>query len=426
MGIYTLLPEIVSMSVTAGLAILAVLLCRCLLRRGPKLFSYLLWSVVLFRLLCPVSVSSPFSALGLVRLPEASGKAAENASANPSGGERPEGITSQLAGENGTGAGYRDAENVLLSADKAGGENAAADSSTLAHPAPLYEEGLWMSGGAGAVNKSGLWLPQAGNPILPAVRTTGQSGNSDRADVPVWLKAAAWIWLAGIAGISACSMFSMLRLKRRLVGAVRAEGNIYQSDYIDSPFVVGVFRPRIYLPSSLCGKEREYIVLHERTHLRRGDHIFRLLAFAALTLHWFNPLVWLAFYLSGRDMEMACDETVMKRTSGDIRAEYSASLLGLATGRRMIPGIHLAFGEGEVGSRIRNVMQYKKPAAFWIVFAVLLFSGTVCAFGSDPAAQEGAAKKPGSEAGGAGSGEGSSGKNAGTGTKRYAHHPLPT
>ncbi|MDE7327193.1 MAG: hypothetical protein K2N63_13120, partial [Lachnospiraceae bacterium] len=184
------------------------------------------------------------------------------------------------------------------------------------------------------------------------------------------------------------SWLGLFRLRRRLVGAVPLKGNIYQSDYIVSPFVMGVFAPKIYLPSARSGKEQEYILLHEQSHVRRGDHIFRLFAFAALVLHWFNPFVWLAFYLSGKDMEMACDEAVMRRMKEDIRAEYSASLLELATGRHLIPGMYLAFGEGDVSSRIKNVMRYKKPTVFWVVFAVLFVSGTVCVFGSDPKTEE--------------------------------------
>lgn len=187
-----------------------------------------------------------------------------------------------------------------------------------------------------------------------------------------------FVWLFGIAAMLICSLISLLRLKRKLAGAVRLRENIYSADHVATPFVIGVIRPKIYLPSSLSEREREYIILHERTHIRRLDHIVKLVSFLALALHWFNPLVWTAFILSGRDMEMSCDESVIKRMDGDIRGEYSASLLSLATGRKIIAGSPLAFTEGSTKARIKNVLGYKKPA-FWIVIAALVAVIVLCA-----------------------------------------------
>ena len=124
---------------------------------------------------------------------------------------------------------------------------------------------------------------------------------------------------------------------------------------------MGLFKPRIYLPSGLGEGERGYILRHERTHIRRLDHLWKLLAFLALALHWFNPLVWLAFTLAGRDMEASCDEAVLRRTAGDIRAEYAQSILRLAAGRPS-PATPLAFGAGDAKDRIRTVLCWKKPA----------------------------------------------------------------
>ncbi|RCX07067.1 BlaR1 peptidase M56, partial [Anaerobacterium chartisolvens] len=156
------------------------------------------------------------------------------------------------------------------------------------------------------------------------------------------------------------------------------------ADHIVSPFVIGLFRPKIYLPSTLAEHEQSYIILHEQTHIRRFDHVMKIVAFAALCIHWFNPLVWIAFTLTIKDMEMSCDESVMKRLGANIREEYSALLLSLATGRKIIAGTPLAFGEGDTKSRIKNVLRYKKPA-LWVMLAALIVVSAICiAFASNP------------------------------------------
>jgi beta-lactamase regulating signal transducer with metallopeptidase domain len=167
------------------------------------------------------------------------------------------------------------------------------------------------------------------------------------------------------------SVISLLKLKRKLTGAVWLRCNIYLADSHLTPFVIDVIRPRIYLPSALSERERDYIILHERTHIRRLDHIVKLAAFLALSIHWFNPLVWVAFMCCMKDMEMSCDEAVMKKMGDGIGADYSASLLSLATGRKILAGAPLAFGEGNTKSRIKNVLHYKKPT-FWIVAGSVL------------------------------------------------------
>ncbi len=410
MGVYTLLPVIAGMGVTAGLAVVAVVICRCFLKKGPKLFCYLLWGVVLFRLICPVSVPSSVSALRLLEFGRGRMGAAFTAllkglhTMGNSFMERGEESFKEwgaLAGYPGVGTGTSEgfdiygryyqndyfSGNFFLGDIMAGGANdlwlawnsrfgveqqqEGEDTSSILLPAPSLV--FLEMGEIGGKDESFSALGQGGE-ILDTV--------------PTWLKAATWVWFAGIAVMFLCGFLSLFRLRRRLVGAVLLKGNIYQSDYIASPFVIGMFSPRIYLPSSLCGREQEYILLHEQTHVKRGDHIFRLLASAALVIHWFNPLAWLAFFLSGKDMEMACDEAVMRGMKKDIRAEYSASLLGLATGRHLVPGTYLAFGEGDVKSRIKNVMHYRKPTVFGVVFAAVLVSGTICAFGSDPKTEQ--------------------------------------
>ena len=183
------------------------------------------------------------------------------------------------------------------------------------------------------------------------------------------------IWIAGILFLSVRSLLAYLGLRERVKVSVPLQKGVYIADDIDTPFVMGFFRPRIYLPSILDSTEQKYIIAHERHHIRRGDHIFKALGFLALTIHWFNPFVWVAFVLAGRDMEMSCDEAVIRKLGEDVRAEYSASLLNLATGKRMFAGTPLAFDEGDPTERVRNLARWKKPAV-WVILICL----TVCAF----------------------------------------------
>lgn len=155
----------------------------------------------------------------------------------------------------------------------------------------------------------------------------------------------------------------LLQLTKKLKNAVHDRDNIYLSDQIDTAFVLGAFRPKIYLPSYLGDTQRDYILLHEQTHIRRLDHMVKLAGFFVLLLHWFNPLVWIAFYASGKDMEMSCDEAVVKKLGNGVKKDYSTSLLSLATGRKIVGGTPLAFGEGDTRGRIKNVLNYKKPGS---------------------------------------------------------------
>lgn len=179
-------------------------------------------------------------------------------------------------------------------------------------------------------------------------------------------------WLVGMSVIMAASLISYGKLRKKVRVCVPFRKGIYIADDIDTPFVMGIFRPVIYLPGTLDRAERKYIIAHERHHNRRGDHIFKALGFLALTVHWFNPLVWVAFVLANRDMEMSCDEAVIRKFGEDVRADYSASLLNLATGHRLFAGTPLAFGEGNPTSRVRNLAKWKKPKRWIILICVIL------------------------------------------------------
>ena len=180
------------------------------------------------------------------------------------------------------------------------------------------------------------------------------------------------VWLTGIVVMLSVSAVSYGKLRKRVCVCVPFRKGIYIADDIDTPFVMGIVHPVIYLPGTLDKAERKYIIAHERHHIHRGDHIFKALGFLALTIHWFNPLVWVAFMLASRDMEMSCDEAVLRKFGEDVRADYSASLLNLATGHRLFAGTPLAFGEGNPTGRVRNLAKWKKPKRWLILICVIL------------------------------------------------------
>ena len=179
-------------------------------------------------------------------------------------------------------------------------------------------------------------------------------------------------WLLGVACMVLYSGLSYRKIRKQTEVAVPLRDNIWIADDIQSPFVIGFTKPKIYLPCNLGEKEQEYIILHEQHHIRRFDHIVKALFFLALTIHWFNPLVWVAFILACKDMEMSCDEAVIGKLGEDVRADYAASLLNLATGHRIIAGTPLAFGEGDTKGRIRNLARWKKPVVWVLILAVIL------------------------------------------------------
>ena len=167
------------------------------------------------------------------------------------------------------------------------------------------------------------------------------------------------------------SLISILILKRQLNSAQCIENNIFEVKNLKTPFVFGLVRPKIYLPVTLYQEERSYILLHEHTHIHRKDNIIKILAFLILSIHWFNPLAWIAFMLMSTDMELSCDESVLRKMNQDMKKPYANSLLSLATGRHVLNGCPIAFGEGNVKGRVKNVLNYRKPT-FWIMILAVL------------------------------------------------------
>lgn len=297
---------VLNMSLTGSVIILAMLIVRLCFRNAPRSFSYVLWAVVLFRLLCPISFTSNLSFLGIF---------AKDAVHEGRMEYIPEDI------------GYQMEPKVSL-------------------PVPGIND---------VVNES---LP-AGNP----------AGSVNPLQIVLFI--GTWIWFLGMAVLMIRSILTLFFLKKKLKAAVWERDNIYRMPGEGTPFVYGILHPRIYLSQALGPEEERYMLLHEQIHIRRMDPFFRTLAYAALCIHWFNPFVWLAFSLSEKDMEMSCDEAVIRQIGSSVKKKYSASLLALASGHRIIKGIPLAFGEGDTKQRIENVLRYRKPTRILIIAAVI-------------------------------------------------------
>lgn len=219
------------------------------------------------------------------------------------------------------------------------------------------------------------------NPGFTAAFTPelGASANPLQVLLPI----AAALWMLGAAAMLLWALVSWLRLRKRVREAVRLEGNDYECE-IASPFVLGLFRPRIYLPFGLENGERELVLAHERAHITAGDHIIKPLGWLLLAAHWYNPLVWLAYALFCRDIELACDERVVRGLSLSDRADYSQALLDLSRPRGGVRACPLAFGESSVKGRVKSVLSYKKPAFWLVLLAVVVCVGAAVCFLTDP------------------------------------------
>lgn len=321
--------KLVNMSVAAGWLILAVLVLRLALKKAPRWITCLLWALVAVRLVCPISLQSSVSAY----------QVASPAAVQPTGqveffqyvhagGDKP---SIQLDVD-----AIRPAETAPAAADSiSDGESPARD--TVTRYLPPY--------------------------------------------VAIWLAVGGGLLLYGIA--------SAIRLRLRVREAMRLRDNIWVCDAVTSPFLLGVLRPRIYLPSGMDEGQMAYVIAHENAHLRRGDQLWKPLGYALLAVHWFNPLVWAAYWLFCRDIETACDERVVKTMDMAEKKAYSEALLHCSQGRRMVLACPVAFGEEGVKGRIKAVLRYKKPA-FWVVLAAVIVCAAVAVcFLTDPMGRDG-------------------------------------
>lgn len=301
------------------LVILAVLLVRLLLRRLPKKYSYLLWSVVGIRMLFQIQFPARFSLLSLWHY-----------------------MTQQISG-----------------------------SQLLTAPKQLTNMQKITDPQAGAQNLQPAGQLITGQTVTGAARGLSQAGAKAGSGWDHLLQICMLIWIAGMIVLLLYGILSYFKCRRMTVQAVHMEGNIWECDHLATPFVLGIVRPRIYIPFHLSAEEKPYILAHETYHIRRGDPIVRLLAFVLLTFYWINPFVWIAYFLMIRDMEMSCDEAVLLQLGTQIKKAYSNSLLTFATGRKQVTFSPLAFGESGTSGRIKNILDFKKPKVWGSLLAIL-------------------------------------------------------
>ena len=301
------------------LVILAVLLVRLLLRRLPKKYSYLLWSVVGIRMLLKLQLPSRFGLLSLWHY-----------------------MTQQISG-----------------------------SQLLTAPKQLTNMQKITDPQAGAQNLQPAGQLITGQTVTGAARGLSQAGAKAGSGWDHLLQICMLIWIAGMIVLLLYGILSYFKCRRMTVQAVHMEGNIWECDHLATPFVLGIVRSRIYIPFHLSAEEKPYILAHETYHIRRGDPIVRLLAFVLLTFYWINPFVWIAYFLMIRDMEMSCDEAVLLQLGTQIKKAYSNSLLTFATGRKQVTFSPLAFGESGTSGRIKNILDFKKPKVWGSLLAIL-------------------------------------------------------
>ena len=225
-------------------------------------------------------------------------------------------------------------------------------------------------------------INNAVNPIISQSNTpmAGASVNLLQITIGIY----EYIWIFGMIALALYTAISYWRLRRKVDTAVRYKDNIFQSENVSFPFVLGIIKPRIYLPFKMNGQYLEYVVAHEQAHICRKDHWWKPLGFLLLMIHWFNPLMWLAYVLLCRDIELACDEKVIKELGNEQRGDYTQALVACSVNRRMIAACPLAFGEVSVKERVKSVMNYKKPAFWVIIIAVIICVGVAACFLTNP------------------------------------------
>ena len=338
-------------SQAVSIVIVAVLLTRLLIRKLPRQYSYLLWALVGLRMVCMAWFPSSFSLFHLLYV--------------VSSAVLPGNAGQELFGGQGIGdwQGIGDIQGIG-SGQGSGGWQGGGGVRGMEGWQGLEDGAALLSG----LNQKETFLAR----MVSGLADGGVAGLSIFQNM---VSALFLLWLLGLAAMLLYGLCSAWRCRRLVRQAVRLKENIWECDNLPSPFVWGILRPRVYLPFRLPEKERRYILEHEQYHIQRKDFLAKLLAFALLSVYWFHPLVWLSYTLFLQDLEISCDEAVLKRLGEGIKKDYSASILAFAAGKRK-PALGLAFGESPSSKRIRHVLQYRQPkrgkGLIGIVVAVLL------------------------------------------------------
>lgn len=327
----TLFIRLLNLSIAATWIILAVILIRAFSKKAPKWFPCILWALVGIRLLCPVTIPSPLSLV-------------------PREEVIPINITEEKEPE-------VDSEMPVI-AYTADPELGNVDhENTVVHSGNIVREAA----------------PQM---TFTESNTKTVSSESRGMTLIQIITIASYVWISGLALMLGYALFSYIRLKRSLTASIPVKDGVLACDEVRSPFILGVFRPKIYVPSSIKEDALKHVLAHEESHIKRHDHWWKPLGFLILSVYWFHPLCWVSYVLLCRDIEMACDEKVIRMMKKEEAASYSQTLLDLSTRKTAIAACPIAFGEVGVKQRVKNVLNYKKPG-FWVIVGVIVVSVAV-------------------------------------------------
>ena len=310
-------------SIAVCVVILTVFAVRLFLRRAPKKYSYILWSIVGIYLLCPIRLSSPISIYSLI---------------------------------NNVSDTFLEHHSLPLNAKNFADKN------------KTYNEKNQKTKDS---NKSKFDNVSSTNKNQKTKQNQNNTAGTENISQSLTVTTTAYIWFCGCIVLLVRNLFLIWRTKQTVLMAIRRKDNIYESECISTPFVLGIVRPKIYIPFNLSEQEREYILKHEQYHIRRKDQIIKICAYILCVIYWFQPLIWFAYFVMIRDMEMSCDEYVLKNSKSDIRAAYSTSLLKLATKTEDFNAGMPAFGESDIRKRVKNIMKFNAKKKWVSVVAAI-------------------------------------------------------
>ena len=334
--------KLFNMSIAAGWLILAVLVLRLLLKKVPKWVSCLLWGIVAVRLVCPFSLESAWSLI----------PSAETVVSNAVQGD----VVRDNEVQDGAVKNNVSHDDRVQNAQGGVGQDIQG---ALQASVPVIRSGVTV-------------IDRTVNHVLGESFAAGSEDTDENSSSWYkWTQIGAVVWLSVAGGILLYALISFFRLRRKVKASIRLHDNVYVCDEIPSPFILGIIKPHVYLPSGMDGETEKYVIAHENTHLHRHDHWWKPFGYILLAVYWFHPLSWVAYILFCRDMELACDEKAVQTMEREDKASYAQALLDCSFPRRMVVACPLAFGEIGVKERVKVVLNYKRPA-FWIIIVALV------------------------------------------------------
>lgn len=362
--------KILNMSISASFLVLAVLLLRILLKNAPKWIRVVLWGIVAVRLVCPYFVESEISLIPKKEYVTKSDIESENSSITDSPFENLStedlskddiliGVTSKdISYENSDAVSY----DLSVDVESNSAEEISKEDVSKENSSPEYISGD-SENSKSEINNNPPVSENQNNELLSIV---------------------AIIWASGMGLMVLYFVLSYVKLYNKVKTAVRLKDNVFQSENVYSPFILGFFNPKIYIPFNMPEKEMNFVLSHEKSHLRRMDHWWKPLGYLLLMVHWFNPFIWLSYILLCKDIELACDEKVVKNFSAEQKADYAKALLLCSAGKRNVLTCPVSFGETDIKGRVATVLKHKKPAVWIIAIGVVSCALLVAFFLTDP------------------------------------------